>query len=56
MKGNKGDILKINNMNKCLDSIQKSYDNILSRPAGLQTSARRRQLTSVGIFLPGIPA
>jgi len=42
-------------VNKCLDSILISYDTVLSRPAGLQTSARRRQLTSVGIFLPGVP-
>jgi len=28
-------------------------DTYLSRPTGLQASARRIQLTSVGVFLPG---
>lgn len=37
-------------MNKCFDSIVKYTSILLSRPAGLHTSARRRHLTSVGIF------
>jgi hypothetical protein len=43
-------------MKKRLDANLISYDTQLSRPAGLQTSERRRQLTSVGIFLPGVRA
>jgi hypothetical protein len=35
-----------------LDSYGAIYNTYISRPAGLQTSARRRQLTSVGVFLP----
>jgi hypothetical protein len=33
-----------------LDSWVINHNALRSRPAGLQTSARRRQLTSVGIF------
>jgi len=36
-----------------IDFLFLAYDNHLSRPAGLQVSARRTQLTPVGNFLSG---
>lgn len=35
-----------------LDNSVVMHDIDLSRPTGLQASARRIQLTSVGVFLP----
>lgn len=35
-----------------LDTSSRIADTLISRPAGLQASARKIQLTSVGIFLP----
>ncbi len=35
-----------------LDTSSPIADTLTSRPAGLQASARKIQLTSVGIFLP----
>lgn len=40
-------------MKKILDFIDLFFDTYTSRPAGLQASERKIQLTSVGIFLPG---
>ncbi len=38
---------------RLLDFLSLPHDTHLSRPAGLQVSARRIQLTSVGVFLLG---